>query len=41
MIFPNKQEFKRFLSRLPRWIVLMIVIMLFGRLLLILLFSQL
>ncbi|MEJ2154120.1 MAG: hypothetical protein P8X96_02195 [Desulfobacteraceae bacterium] len=31
MKYPSSQEFKTFLKRMPRWIIWLILLMLFGR----------
>lgn len=35
MKYPSRQEFKRYFKRIPRWVILLILVLLFGRFVLI------
>ena len=35
MKYPSRQEFKAYFSRMPRWVILVILVLLFGRFVLI------
>ncbi len=35
MKYPSRQEFERYFKRIPRWVILLILVLLFGRFVLI------